>query len=281
MHEDLEAVAVAAAEAGAAELARRYRAGDDEADYGAHDVKAAADGAAEARMLPVVRRAFPDHAAFAEEAGAFPGEEYRWIVDPLDGTNNFAAGLPAFASSVAVEDEDGPLVAAVAMPATGETYVARRGAGVRHDGEAVAAEGDVPTAGATATLILGRDVHRDDDLAGRADALGAALGEHVKRVVDSWAPTVHSGLFARGRLQVLVQFHPDEEERAVTELFAAEAGAATRRAGPLYAAADTEARLETVWADLVAAAGVDDAGGVGDAGEFDGAGELNDAGDAG
>jgi myo-inositol-1(or 4)-monophosphatase len=253
MHEAIERVAVAAAEAGAAELRRRYRDGDDEADYGAHDVKAAADEAAEARMLPVVREAFPGHEVFAEEAGRFDGDDYRWIVDPLDGTNDFAAGLPTFASSVAVEDDDGPLVAAVVLPATGERYVARRDAGVRYDGEQVAADSDVPLAGSTGVVITGRDVHRDPERAARADAIRDALAGHVKGVKNSWAPTVHSGLFARGRLQVLVQFYPDEEEQSVTELFAAEAGAATRRNGPLYVAASDETRLDAVWDDVRAA----------------------------
>ena len=257
-HDQIQAVARAAALAGGAELRARYRDGDTEAEYGAHDVKAAADVAAESRMLPVVRGAFPDHAVFAEEAGEFAGDgPYRWIIDPLDGTNDFAAGLPTFASSVAVLRDGEPLVAAVHQPATGETYVARSGEGVRYDGDRVAvadapetdgAEGDV--AGATVAVIVGRDVPRDATLAAEADSLRAALGDRVKRVLDSWAPTVHSGLLARGRLQGLVQFHPDEEEQAVTELLASEAGAAVRRDEDLYVAATDEATLAELWSTL-------------------------------
>ena len=138
-HDQIQAVARAAVLAGGAELRARYRDGDTDAEYGAHDVKAAADVAAESRMLPVVREAFPNHAVFAEEAGEFPGDEpYRWIIDPLDGTNDFAAGLPTFASSAAVLRDGEPLVAAVHQPATDETYVARSGEGVRYDGDRVA-----------------------------------------------------------------------------------------------------------------------------------------------
>ena len=257
-HDQIESVARAAVLAGGAELRARYRDGDTEAEYGAHDVKAAADVAAESRMLPVVREAFPNHAVFAEEAGEFLGEgPYRWIIDPLDGTNDFAAGLPTFASSVAVLRDGEPLVAAVHQPATDETYVARSGEGVRYDGDRVTAAdargtggsaGDV--AGVTVAVIVGRDVPRDAALAAEADALRAALGDRVKRVLDSWAPTVHSGLFARGRLQGLVQFCPDEEEQAVTELLASEAGAAVRRDGDLYVAATDEATLGELWSAL-------------------------------
>ncbi|OYR42150.1 inositol monophosphatase [Halorubrum sp. Ib24] len=257
-HDQIEAVARAAVLAGGAELRARYRDGDAEAEYGAHDVKAAADVAAESRMLPVVREAFPDHAVFAEEAGEFPGDgPYRWIVDPLDGTNDFAAGLPTFASSVAVLREGSPLVAALHQPATDETYVARSGEGVRYGGDRVtaadaraAAGVGSDVAGATVAVIVGRDVPRDPALAAEVDAIRGALDDRVKRVLDSWAPTVHSGLLARGRLQGLVQFHPDEEEQAVTELLATEAGAAVRREGDLYVAAADEATLDELWEAL-------------------------------
>ncbi|SMO89482.1 inositol monophosphatase family protein [Halorubrum cibi] len=249
--DDLEAVARAAVLAGGAELRERYRDGDAAGEYGATDVKAAADEAAEARMLPVVRRAFPDHPVFAEEAGRFDGTgPYRWVIDPLDGTNDFTAGLPTFATSVAVVDlADGePMLAAVRQPATGETYLARRNDGVAYDGERATADSDVALEASTVATIVGRDVPRDPDLSRRADEIRDGLAAEVKRTIDSWAPTVHSGLFARGRLQGLVQFHPDEEERAVTELFAEESGAAVRREGPLYVAAADEERLDALWA---------------------------------
>ena len=244
----IETVARAAVLAGGAELRERYRNGDAAGEYGETDVKAAADEAAEARMLPVVRRAFPDHPVFAEEAGRFDGiGPYRWVIDPLDGTNDFTAGLPTFAASVAVLEDEEPALAAVRLPATEETYLARRDAGITYEGERVTADGDVALEAGTVATIVGRDVPRDPSLSRRADAIREALSGEVKRVIDSWAPTVHSGLFARGRLQGLVQFHPDEEERAVTELFASAAGAAVRRDGPLYVAACDEEHLEALW----------------------------------
>jgi myo-inositol-1(or 4)-monophosphatase len=245
--DDIAAVARAAVQTGGEELRWRYSDGDHDGDYGAHDVKAAADEAAEARMLPLVRRSFPDHAVFAEEAGTFAGSEpYRWIIDPLDGTNNFAAGLPTFASSVAVLRDGDPVLAAVHQPPTDETYLAQRDGGVRYEGRQVTATSDVAPEAATVATIFGRDVPRDPDLAPQARAIDEAVNERVKRVVDSWAPTVHSGLFTRGRIQGLVQFHPDEEERAVTELLAAEADGATYRDGPLCVAACDDETLATL-----------------------------------
>lgn len=246
--DNIEAVARAAVFAGGAELRQRYRDSDGDADYRAHDVKAAADEAAETKMLPVVQQSFPNHAVFAEEAGEFAGEEpYRWIIDPLDGTNNFAAGLPTFASSVAVLRDGDPVLAAIHQPVTDEYYVARRDSGVYYEGERVTAESDVTTEAASVVTIVGRDVPREPTLSQQVDTMQVELQKTCKRVIGSWAPTVHSGLFARGRLQGLVQFHPDEEEQAVTELFAAEAGAVIRREGPLYVAANDEETFSEIW----------------------------------
>ena len=250
--DDVAAVARAAVLAGGTELRERYHDDDSDGEYGKYDVKAAADEAAEARMLPVVQRAYPEHSIFAEEAGEFDGTEpYRWIIDPLDGTNNFAAGLPTFSSSVALTHEGEPVLAAVHQPVTDETYLACRGEGIEYEGRQVTADSDVTAPAATVATIVGRDVPRDPELAAQADEIRGALNDTVKRVLSSWAPTVHSGLVARGRIEGLVQFHPDEEEQAVTELFASEAGAEIRRDGPLYVAASDEETLATLW-DAVA-----------------------------
>ena len=246
----LQAVARAAVLAGGEELRGRYRTEDVDGAYGPYDVTTAADAAAEARMLPVVRSAFPHHAVFAEESGEFAGTEpYRWIIDPLDGTNNFAVGLATFGTSIAVLREGEPVLAVVHRPATAETYVARRGGGVRYEGDPATVDDgpDHDLSAATVATIVGRNVPRDRELDRRARHVREALDATVKRVISSWAPTVHSTSFARGRLRGIVQFHPDEEERAVTELFAAEAGASTRRDGPLYVAATDEETLASLW----------------------------------
>ncbi len=252
--EDLEAVARAAVCSGGTVLRERYRRGDDEATYTAYDAKATADEAAEKQMLPVIRQAFPEHTILAEEAGEFAGRgPYRWIVDPLDGTNNFTAGLPLFASAVSVLRDGKPVVAAVHQPATDETYLARQDGGVRYNGTTVVAESSIPVEAATVAAISGREVPQDPELSQRATAIQETVSDEVKRVCASWAPVVHSGLFARGRLQGLVQFHPDDEEQAVTELLAAEADAAIKQDGPLFVAATSEDTLDVLWETATAA----------------------------
>lgn len=224
----VENTAVRACLAGGRHLRERF--GDEvDAEFSAHDVKAAADRASEDRMLSVIRSTHPDHAVYAEESGDVAVEgEYRWVVDPLDGTNNFVSGLPSFATAAAVLDDDGPVVGCVYVPVSDDLYVARRGAGVTHDGDPVSATSDVPVEKATVAFVVGHDVKLDGRL-DEAAAMRAALGDATKRVVESWSPCVHWGALARGRLDGMVCFHPDDEEQHVGELLAAEAGAAVAR----------------------------------------------------
>ena len=88
------------------------------------------DRRAERLIIERLRRAFPDHGLLAEETGPLPGAApYRWIVDPLDGTTNYAHGFPVFAVGIALEAE-GEIVLAVAYdPNLRELFVAERGGG--------------------------------------------------------------------------------------------------------------------------------------------------------
>jgi myo-inositol-1(or 4)-monophosphatase len=96
------------------------------------------DQRAEAHIVERLRGAFPDHAVLAEESGATAGRsEYRWLIDPLDGTTNYAHGIPIFAVSVALE-RAGVVVLGVAYdPSRDECFVAERGHGATMNGEPI------------------------------------------------------------------------------------------------------------------------------------------------
>jgi histidinol-phosphatase len=97
-----------------------------------------ADREAEAAILAVVRRRWPDDAVLAEESGARAGGSgRRWLVDPLDGTHGFSRGGTFWGALVAVERGGEVLAGAMALPALGETYWAARGMGAFRDGHAL------------------------------------------------------------------------------------------------------------------------------------------------
>jgi len=88
------------------------------------------DARAEALILGRLREAFPDDAILSEEMGAASGRSgRRWIVDPLDGTTNYAHGLPLFGVSIGLEAEGRVMLGVVYDPVHDELFVAERGAG--------------------------------------------------------------------------------------------------------------------------------------------------------
>jgi len=228
----LGAVAERAVRAGGDYLAGAFREGSIDADYGADDVKAAADRAAEARVLDVLREAYPDHAVRAEESGAAGDHRCEWVVDPLDGTNNFAAGLPSFATAVCLRRDGRPEVTAVYEPLPDDLYLARRGAGATLNGDPVAADTDVSLPTGTVSFVVGLPALRDADRRATADRIESAVGAECKRVLDTWSPCVDWGLLARGGIEGLVAYRPDGYEQHAGELLAREAGVRSRVLDP-------------------------------------------------
>jgi myo-inositol-1(or 4)-monophosphatase len=135
-------VAVAAAKA-AGEVLRNGFGRRHEISYkGEVDLVTEADKQAEQTIKEVLGEAFPNHGVLAEEEGELEGEEdARWIVDPLDGTTNYAHGLPIFAVSIALERAGEVVLGVVHDPMSEETYVAERGGGATLNGEPIEVSG--------------------------------------------------------------------------------------------------------------------------------------------
>jgi len=139
---ELLAVAVAAARAAAAELMARFggRAEGVRSKSTPTDLVSSADVAAEAAIRRELAERRPGDPILGEEGGATGGDgSLRWIVDPLDGTINFLFGIPAFAVSVACEDEHGSVVGVVLDPTRDELFTAVRGGGAELDGSPIVA----------------------------------------------------------------------------------------------------------------------------------------------
>ena len=242
----LEATAIEACTVGGRYLRETFRAGETAADLLEHDVKSSADTGSEERMLAVIRSRFPDHRIDAEESGIHGGTGYEWVVDPLDGTNNFESGLPSFATAVTVValERDEPVLGVVYVPLLEDLYVGRRGEGVRHDGRPVAVDEGRTADPETATVVsvIGHDVKRDPEHRAVSERINRAIEDRCKRRLESWSPTVHWGLLARGRLDGIVCYRPDREEQLLGELFARESGLETVAGDEWFVAAESDAR---------------------------------------
>jgi myo-inositol-1(or 4)-monophosphatase len=127
--------AVEAARRAGQVIVERYPAGHTLTIKGHRDIATEVDTAAETVILDLVRARFPDHAILSEEAGGGGvGDGYTWVVDPLDGTTNYAHRLPVFSVSIGVLEGSEPLVGVVHDPLRDHTFVAERGAGATLDG---------------------------------------------------------------------------------------------------------------------------------------------------
>ena len=97
---------------------------------GKYDLVTEADRQAEALIIKLIRERYPDHDFLAEEGDySESGSDYRWIIDPLDGTTNYAHCFPWFAVSIALEVKGRLELGVVYNPYVGDFYVAERGCG--------------------------------------------------------------------------------------------------------------------------------------------------------
>jgi myo-inositol-1(or 4)-monophosphatase len=113
---------------------------------GAIDLVTEIDVEVERMFRALIAERFPDHDVLAEEMGQpRTGARHRWVFDPLDGTTNYAHGIPIFCCTLALEIDGVPTVAAVYDPNRRELFTAERGGGARLNGEPL-------TVSSTATL---------------------------------------------------------------------------------------------------------------------------------
>lgn len=105
---------------------------------GEFDLVTEADKASEALIVERLHALYPSHTVVAEEGGGNKApSEYRWYVDPLDGTTNFAHGFPVYNVTLALEYQDRVIAGVVFDPTRGEMFAAERGSGAFLNGDRI------------------------------------------------------------------------------------------------------------------------------------------------
>jgi len=89
------------------------------------------DKAAEQEIIRTIRKSYPHHGIMAEESGSQSGDEFQWIIDPLDGTTNYLHGFPQFSVSIALRHKQTIEQAVVYDPLRQELFTASRGRGAQ------------------------------------------------------------------------------------------------------------------------------------------------------
>lgn len=127
----LRSTLLEATQAGAAEILRFFQKSFAVSNKeGVNNLVTEADHASEKAILSVIQNKFPDHQILAEESGKLVQDStYKWIIDPIDGTVNFAQGIPLNCVSIGIEYEGEIILGAVYNPHLNEFFVAEKGKG--------------------------------------------------------------------------------------------------------------------------------------------------------
>ena len=197
-------IAVGAARDAGALLRERLGRPRDVQFKGTVDLVTDADRAAEALIADRLRTAFPDHRLLGEEgargaADANPGPDHAphgWLIDPLDGTTNYAHGLPTFAVSIALEQDGVLQLGVVYDPMRDELFVAELGGGATLNGASLRVS-------ATAALIgsvLSTGFSYDLAARGRQAAIWLAFLPRVQGIRQTGSAALNLCYVAAGRL---------------------------------------------------------------------------------
>lgn len=192
---------------------------DEKDDHG--DIVTEADHLAERLILDKLRNVFPAHSIRSEEFGENDVQsEWLWLVDPLDGTNNYAVGLPLFAVSITLIHGKMPVLAVIYEPMTERLYVSIKGEGTTCNGNPVSINRAKPFSKARVGWIQGHAVQNE----AQAVKLRHYIDVHTKRMMRLWAPTLQWTMLARGDSDAIIVYNSEGEDLYSGILMVLEAG---------------------------------------------------------
>lgn len=137
------------------------------------------DESAEQELIYHLQKAYPDHAVLGEETGLHGSEdaEYRWVIDPLDGTTNFVRGIPHYAVSIACLHKGKMEHAVVLDPVRREEFTASRGKGAQLNGHRIRVSALPSLEGALLGTGIPFKNHCDDKLAAYSKTVEVLAGQ--------------------------------------------------------------------------------------------------------
>jgi len=230
---ELRKAAEAAARLGGGVLRARFREVRTVDFKGQIDLVTDADRAAEEAILAFVRREFPDDDVIAEESrGESAGGARRWYIDPLDGTTNYAHGVPHFCVSVGIVDRAGPVAGAVYHPLLDEMYLAAREQGAAVNGERIAVSTRAPLSQSLVATGFPYDVWTRPDPPLRLFTLALGQSRGVRRF---GAAALDLAYVASGKFDAYFELGLFPWDVVAGSLLVTEAGGAVSdlRGGPL------------------------------------------------
>jgi|SRR6185437_10423321 len=166
------------------------------------EIQTAVDVESEQAIITFIKDRFPDHSILGEESGMRHGRSpYTWVIDPLDGTNNFVLDIPQFSVCVSLKKYDNILLTVIHQPISGITYTALKGKGACLNYEPIyLQEREVPLSKNTICSILSYSMHSNP----LSHSIFNQLYKSARRLLDTWAPSLDWCLLATGKIDALV-----------------------------------------------------------------------------
>lgn len=185
---------------------------------GPQDFLTETDAASEAHIRQAIATHFPGDAFLGEEGGGLIAER-MWVVDPVDGTANFARGIPHFCISITYVEEGRAEIGAIYNPAQDELYFCRRGAGATLNGKPIGISSTVAFDAASVEMGWSRRVPDETYL--ETMRLMLAKGANVRRGASGALALAY---VADGRSDAYVELHMNSWDCLAGLLLVAEAG---------------------------------------------------------
>lgn len=180
-----------------------------------------ADIEAENRIIKSLQEKLPHANIEAEESGKINNHsEYTFVIDPIDGTNNFYSGVPYFSVSIALVKRGEPVFAVVHNPLTGDLYWAKKDQGAYKNDKRIKCSSVDSLKDSIAAYVSGYTCDKKRRL-----KIMARLYDHgIARIHDNWCPTLDYCLFACGHIDCVITHEDDMHETKIGWLFIKESG---------------------------------------------------------
>ena len=185
------------------------------------DVVTEVDHMAEEIIIKQILDAFPNHLIHSEEAGSIgSASEWLWLIDPLDGTNNFAIGLPVFSISITLMYKRDPVLGVIYEPMTDRLFVSVIGEGAFCNNELMSVKSRSHLFKGNIGWIQGHKVQNDS----KAVRLRHHIDLSFKRMMRLWAPTLQWCMLAKGDIDGIILYNSEGDDLYSGILMVKEAG---------------------------------------------------------
>lgn len=196
------------------------------------DVGLAVDIESEKIILNIIQQKYPEHNFYLEELGKIEnGSQFTWFIDPLDGTNNYFAGISYFSVSIALLHNGEIIVGIIYNPISNQLFEATKNGGAFLNGNKIFPSQNMQMQKSVCSFIQGHNVSSIPILEKQAAKIKENLSQKFRRIISTWSPAMDWALLAFGGIDCLISFESELEDMYAGILIAQESGITIKNFG--------------------------------------------------